>query len=188
MQVRRFFRSFAQGMALFLFLLCACFVFWMMYDHGSGEVTYVILRDNHRETWLGLFFHPNGTTGVGVVNVLVSGTDKVGIGSGFQPSSKLAHLQGIAHHNADLRAKGIAITGMDVRFTHGVVKSSPTWLVIVALAAWPCIWMGTRLISGFRWRRNVDGRCEKCGYDLRATPDRCPECGTIPLKTIHRSN
>jgi hypothetical protein len=51
------------------------------------------------------------------------------------------------------------------------------WKVVLALAALPAMW----LISRFRLDRSVaEGYCKKCGYDLRATPNRCPECGSVP--------
>jgi hypothetical protein len=41
------------------------------------------------------------------------------------------------------------------------------------------IWLGGREMVLLLVRRRTPGYCEGCGYDLRATPERCPECGRV---------
>jgi hypothetical protein len=50
--------------------------------------------------------------------------------------------------------------------------SIPYWLIIATT--------GLLAIRCFKVRRRkLNGCCAVCGYDLRATPDRCPECGKV---------
>ena len=50
----------------------------------------------------------------------------------------------------------------------------PYWSPAVIFAVLPTIWIWR--FMKYRHRRQV-GHCPKCNYDLRATPQRCPECG-----------
>jgi predicted amidophosphoribosyltransferase len=55
----------------------------------------------------------------------------------------------------------------------------PYWLLAALTASAPLAWVISRLV---RFNRPAHGQCSRCGYDLRATPERCPECGAVPEK------
>lgn len=59
----------------------------------------------------------------------------------------------------------------------------PYWAIILLTLIAP-------VRSGIYWHRNrrhnLEGLCPTCGYDLRASLDRCPECGTPILAAVAR--
>ena len=56
----------------------------------------------------------------------------------------------------------------------------PAWMAAAATGLPAALILGVRTYRALRRRHRIrKGCCSKCGYDLRASPDRCPECGTI---------
>jgi hypothetical protein len=57
----------------------------------------------------------------------------------------------------------------------------PAWLPVALFALPPLLLV--RRIASARRRARV-GQCRNCGYDLRASPGRCPECGAEPTQPM----
>ncbi len=72
----------------------------------------------------------------------------------------------------DLPAGGLR--GTDILTVHCAT-------LLVATLMLPAAVTMSRLRASRRGRmRRLAGHCRRCGYDLRATPGRCPECGMVP--------
>jgi hypothetical protein len=64
--------------------------------------------------------------------------------------------------------------GYSFRYT---LVEVPYWILVIVTGLLPSVLALRRIRSRYLLKRR---RCGRCGYDLRASPDCCPECGTTP--------
>lgn len=93
--------------------------------------------------------------------------------------------------NADLDAiVGGTVLGFGHRHSqvNGPAHTSKTREVVLPWWALSLPFLVALALLVYRLRRSVQrmrwigsGCCDSCGYDLQASPDRCPECGTVPV-------
>lgn len=57
----------------------------------------------------------------------------------------------------------------------------PAWFAVLSLSLLPALWVRRHRRRRIDAARKVNGCCRTCGYDLRVSPRRCPECGTAVM-------
>ena len=64
----------------------------------------------------------------------------------------------------------------------------PYWPIILVMSSVSLIFVSREVTDARSRRRAMRGLCRACGYDLRASEHRCPECGAVKEETGWRGD
>jgi hypothetical protein len=203
--VRRIGRYILNGLTVLSLVLCVATVgLWVRSHVAMDFVTVCRSRDGQRSLYKFGFGSGGGTFMVHMERARFSSTPPPALAStkwgrdhdsskgvdwkrfGSDPLHESPSIKAILIPHTRVGAEWydsgskVAFPGIMVRVVYFDIVL-PYWIAAILTASLPFVRL-LRRVTRHRRAARVAGLCPACSYDLRATPDRCPECGTIPTK------
>ena len=176
-------RAFNVLSALSLLLCTGLLIGWIRSYSVSNVIGYIgawHIQGQEAVASEYLFLHHHGTIVLALGSRFDTDADNIAQGqaypsSGWNYATAFAHPKGLWHfeyRHVTRSYKNQKVQGREFAF--------PYWCPSLLAAVVPAIWLVSFRRRQAKQRERL-GLCPACGYDLRATPDRCPECGTPAL-------
>ena len=83
------------------------------------------------------------------------------------------------NYGQSVEVSSLGWTTTDVRYL-----ATPFLAAVLAMSLLPLISCAMVVMVHYKKKSIRSGLCAVCGYDLRATLDRCPECGSVPKNSM----